>query len=225
MKHTATHTLRFLAATMAATTLLSACKKEPLVIPEPEVRQQTNRYTNDSTGTTLTDSITVVFGEKRWSTLDYTVSIDTLDSPTGLPFEWVTIEAHHPDGRLPKLRLIVLKEVGSNSARLSVADPGVGYTVPGEMYRGAKGGDLYYCDSVELHQPDGTRWPDWRPLELTTTVLDFDNYYHTLTATASGLLFHFGQWLDSVGSGHPIDVAAADTCRISIAFGNLKLNQ
>lgn len=217
-----THKLLLLA--MLAGALAAACKDDPIEIPEPSPQQASHTVIIDTTGLVITDSLTVSFGEKRWATIDYTARIDTVAATDGQRQEWVTVEAHHPDSLLPSLRLLITNQLGAHTSTLGVADPGLGYTLPGEMYRNNTGGDLFYCDSLEIRQPDGTLWSDWRPLELTTTVLNYDAYYRTLTATATALMFHYGQWLDSATTAHPINVADADTCRITITFGNLKIN-
>ncbi|MBQ9417981.1 MAG: hypothetical protein IJU19_05300 [Bacteroidales bacterium] len=217
-----THKLLLLAT--LASTLVAACKDDPIEIPEPSPRQVSHTVIADSAGRVITDSLTISFGSKHWATLDYTARIDTLTSIQGLPQEWLTVEAHHPGGEIPYMKLIMLCEQGTQTATLSITDPGTGYTVPGQMVRGIGGGDLYYCDSLEIKQYDGTIWTDWRPLRLTTTVLEYDSYLRTLTATADAVMFHYAQWLDSTATSHPINVAEADTCSIAITFGRLKAN-
>lgn len=223
MTHSARHLLLAAAVFTTAALLLHACKKEPLDIPDPQPRQESRSYTSDSTDIEITDSITVTFGSRQWRTLSYTSRIDTIATQTGIPIEWATIEARHPQDNFPAFKLIIALTPGTYTSHLGITDPGLGYTVPGQMYREPMGGDIYYSDSTSIRTPDGTILSDWRPLSLTTTTIEYNNYYHTLTATATGLMYHFGQWLDSASADTPINVADADTCSLTLSFGNLKI--
>jgi hypothetical protein len=209
-----------------ASMVFSACKKEeePTPIPEPPAKDSTFDPYNDSTGIEISDSIMVIFGSKKWKTLKYTSYIDSEYTSTQAFTEWVNIVARYPQAPFPYFRLKILKEPGNHTTYMAINNPqGVGHTIPGRLMGDQKGGSLLYYENTELYQPDGTRTSDWWPLDLTTSVLEFDEYSNTLTARVTGHMFHYKQWLDHSVNHDPINVADADTASIIISFGKLNI--
>lgn len=219
-----TKLLSSVAATLAvASMVFSACKKEdPVPEPEPEPDTTYNEY-SDSTGLEISDSIIVIFGETTWKTLDYTSHIDSEYTSTQAFNEWVVLEAHPKNASYPRVKLRFLKEEGNHTTHLSINNPGIGHTIPGRMVGDIKGGDIRYYEHEELYQPDGTRTSDWWPLDITNSVLEYDQYRNTVTARFTGHMFNYKQWIDASINNEPIDVEAADSCSITVTFGRLKI--
>lgn len=214
------------AVLVIASMVFSACKKEePIPEPEPTPEDTIEDPYADSTGIEISDSIMVIFGSNKWKTLKYTAYIDSEYTSTQAFTEWVNIEARYPKAPFPFFRLKILKEVGNHSAQMAIYSPGgdIVHTIPGRLIGDGKCGSLLYYENTELYQPDGTRTSDWWPLDLTTSVLEFDEYANTLTARVTGHMFNYKQWLDNSVNQHPINVADADTASLIISFGKLSI--
>lgn len=211
------------AAIATACMVFIACKKEePIPEPEPEPDTTYNEY-SDSTGLEISDSILVIFGDKRWKTLAYSAYIDSEYTSTQAFNEWVILEAHPKTSHFPRVKLRFLKEEGNHTTNLSINNPGIGHTVPGRLTGDIKGGDIRYYETEEIYQPDGTKTSDWWPLNVTNSVLEYDQYRNTVTARFTGKMFNYKQWLDDAAHNSPINVEDADTASIVVTFGHLKI--
>lgn len=172
---------------------------------------------DDSTGLAITDSITVIFDGKQWKSLTYTAEIQQQQYSI---YRWAVITAHKPGSRFPAFKLRIFLEPGGNHTnQLTINDPGLGYSVPGELTGDSRGGSLVYYENYEVKSPDGTRTGDWWPLELTTSVLKYDNNERMLTARVTARMFYYKDWVDRTVT----NVEDCRTCQMSITFGGLPL--
>lgn len=216
MKH---HALPFIAAAALLTAGIlatSACNKED----EPSEHHYTEY--DDSTGLAITDSITVIFGDQEWKTLTYTVSYEEQEMSS---YRWAVINAHKPGRNYPAFKLHLFLEPGNHSSYLTINDPGLGYTVPGALTGDSKGGALYYFEKGYIYSPDGTYTSDWWPLEITTSVLKYNNQEGELTARVTAKMFEYRTWLDGQNAGENINVSDCAQKTLSVTFGGLKLSK
>lgn len=209
--------LYFIAVAIVCGAMLSltGCSEE-----EPEEHHY-SQY-DDSTGLAITDSITVIFDGKEWKTLTYTVRYEQQELSS---YQWAIIEAHKPGVTFPAFKLNLFLEPGNHSSYLTINDPGLGYTVPGALTGDSKGGALYYFEKKDIYSPDGTRTSDWWPLEMTSSVLDYDKKEGILTARVTATMFDYCTWLERQTAGEAINVADCETRELSVTFGGLKLKR
>ena len=227
----------FLFAVCVVSMVFSACRKEmPEVEPAPPPPPDTtyNRYNDDSAALEVTDSIMVVFYDSvnvmQWKTLSYTSRV-VRDTTTN-HFEWIYIEAHHPDSPYPRIELKILNEPGTHTGNMivsTVATPAGSYTIPQSLGGDEKCGNLFYYsnDSVMsvLHMPDGTVRADWWPLTFTTEVLYYDVREDCLTARCNGRMFNYKDWFVAQTGGNPININDTRMKGVKVSFGNLKINR
>ena len=85
-------------ALVAGSTLFTACKEDPPPPPKPDTHD--TRW-DDSTGIAISDTLVVMFGDERWTTLNYDSYLDESD-PFAL-YRWVDIDAHAPGAAYPRV--------------------------------------------------------------------------------------------------------------------------
>lgn len=229
------------AAVCIASMVFSACRKEMPPVPEiPPVPDTTyDGYNEDTVGLEIGDSISVKFGDERWSTLEYDSHIVT-DS-LGTHLQWIFIEAHYPGEEYPKFSLKILKEQGDHTGRMipstvtTVETPTTQprqFTMPVPSLAGdMKCGSLYYYSSdsaaYALRMTDGLQLGDWWPWELKTSVLScqYNNAGELLlTGRCIARMFDYLDWITCQQSGAPINVEEAEVKPLLISFGALKIS-
>ncbi len=190
--------------------VLSSCKKEEE--PEPDFSDF------DSLGYEINDSITVHFGDQRWTSLEYTSRMEH-DDISG--FDWIYVETHKPGSRYPSIRMKFFRGVGAHTGSMTINDVGLGYTIPGALYGDGQCGYVFYYDSCEVHSPDGTVTSDWWPKDITMEVLRYIDSTDQATAYIHGTAFHYKDWVDSWEGGDVINVEDCETREFTITFGDL----
>lgn len=201
-------------AMVALGSIMSAgCKKE-----EPE----NHNYTDDSLGLEFSDSIIVNFGDVRWATLEYTSHMEHEELQE---IDWIFVEAHKPGVTYPAVKMKFFEGEGAHSAEMTINDPGLGYTVPGELYGDAQCGYALYYEKGQVTSPDGTKTSDWRPLEITMEVMEYIDSSRQATAYIHGTLFNYGSWYNSWIAGNPIDLDSVETKPFSITFADLTVSR
>lgn len=227
----------FLMAVCVVSMVFSACRKEMPEVPElppPPPDTTYNRYNDDSAALEISDSIMVVFYDSvnttQWKTLSYTSRVER--DTTSTYFEWIYIEAHHPNANYPRIELKILNEPGIHTGNMivsTVTTPAGAYTIPQSLGGDEKCGNLFYYsnDSVmtELHMPDGTVRADWWPLTFTTEVLYYDMREGRLTARCNGRMFNYKDWFLAQKQGTPINISDARAKGVKVSFGGLKINR
>ena len=171
---------------------------------------------DDSTGLEITDSITVIFNGEQWKSKTFTAEIV---SQEGSVYKWAYVNAHKPGSRFPAFFLKMYLGKGNHTTYMTFNDPGLGYIVPGALTGDPQGGALYYYEKQELSSPDGTKTSDWWPLEVTTSVLKYDEASSALTARVTATMFDYRSWVEH-------EVQSADSCEtatLSVTFGGLPL--
>ena len=210
MKHKTHLLLLTVAALIAGSSFFTSCGEE-----EPQEHHYTEY--DDSTGLEITDSIIVIFDGKQWKSLTYEATIEQQQFSA---YRWANITAHKPGSKYPAFKLRIFLEPGGNHTNHRiVSDPGVGYTIPGALTGDAQGGALLYYEKGEIKSPDGTRTGDWWPLDLTTSVLKYNNDEKKLTARVTATMFDYRSWVDR----EVTNVEECRTCNLSITFGGLPL--
>ena len=211
MKRKAEIRITALMALLIGCPLMFACGGEE----EPEEHHY-SEY-DDSTGLAVTDSITVIFGDKTWKSLTYSAVITQEQYSV---YRWAEIKANKPGSDFPAFKLKIFLEPGGNhTTQLAVNNPGLGYTVPGALTGDSKGGSLLYYEKGEVRSPDGTRTSDWWPLQITTSVLKYDNKDGKLTARVTARMFNYRSWVDR----EKLNVEDCEQRDLSITFGGLPL--
>lgn len=201
-------------ALVAGSTLFTACKEDPPPPPKPDTHD--DRW-DDSTGIAISDTLVVMFGDERWTTLNYEAVLDESDPMS--PYRWVNITAHAPGATFPKVIIHMVLEEGNHMAHMTVNDPGTGYTVPGRLAGDAMCGYVYYYEKEAVHSPDGTLTSDWWPWEVTLSVLEYKREEELLTARVIAKMFDYASWIDR----EVTLVDSAERRDLIVAFGNLKV--
>ncbi|MBR2959523.1 MAG: hypothetical protein IKC19_07855 [Bacteroidales bacterium] len=171
---------------------------------------------DDSTGLAITDSITVIFNGVQWKTKTFTANIVKQENSV---YKWAYINAHKPGSRFPAIYLKMYLGKGNHTTYMTFNDPGLGYITPGALTGDPQGGALFYYENAELSAPDGTKTSDWWPLEVTTSVLDYNDTTGTLTARVIATMFDYRSWVEH-------EVQSADSCEtasLSVTFGGLSI--
>ncbi len=171
---------------------------------------------DDSTGLAITDSITVIFNGVQWKTKTFTANIVKQENSV---YKWAYINAHKPGSRFPAIYLKMYLGKGNHTTYMTFNDPGLGYITPGALTGDPQGGALFYYENTELSAPDGTKTSDWWPLEVTTSVLDYNDTTGTLTARVIATMFDYRSWVEH-------EVQSADSCEtasLSVTFGGLSI--
>ena len=194
-----------LAAFVFGCLVFSSCKEEE---EEPDFSQY------DSLGYEINDSITVHFGDQRWTTLDYAAHMEH-DDISG--FDWIYVDAKMPNASLPYVRMKFLRGKGSHSATMTINDVGLGYTIPGALYGDPQCGHVFYYERGVVHSPDGTNTSDWWPMEITQEVLSYNDTTKQATAYIHGTLFDYMSWV----SREATNVEDCETREFTITFGDL----
>jgi len=201
-------TLFFIAAAVAALSLVCLVSCEPEEIPQ-------NDYSDyDSLGLDFNDSITVYFGDDRWTTLTYNSYIQH-EELSG--YDWIFIEAHKPGSSYPKIKLKIYEGEGVHEADMSINDVGLGYTIPGALVGDGKCGTIFYYENGEVTSPDGTRTADWWPMHVSMSVLKYVDSSSRVTAYITGTMFDYRSWVDR----EVLDVDSTEQREIKITFGEL----
>lgn len=203
-------------ALVAGSTLFTACKEDPPPPPKPDTHD--TRW-DDSTGIAISDTLVVMFGDQRWTTLNYDSYLDESD-PFAL-YRWVDIDAHAPGAAYPRVKIRMVLDEGNHSAHMTINDPGTGFTVPGRLIGDQQCGYIYYYDSCDVYSPDGTYTSDWWPLEVTMSVLEYIREEERLTGRIIATMFDYKSWLDR----EVLTVDSAETRQLIVSFGNMKVNR
>lgn len=187
---------------------LVSCKKE-------EEKPDFSDY--DSLGYEINDSITVHFGNKRWTTLDYDAHVEH-DDISG--FDWIYVDAKNPDGgNFPFVRMKFFRGTGTHSGTMTINDIGLGYTIPGALYGDPQCGHVFYFEHARVNSPDGTVTSDWWPMEVTMEVLKFDKETNRATAYIHGTLFDYESWVNR----EILNVEDCEVREFTITFGDLNV--
>jgi len=205
-------TIFFIGTAIVALSLLSltSCKKEE--VPE-------NDYSDyDSLDLDFNDSITVYFGDDRWTTLVYDSYVEH-EELSG--FDWIYLEAHKPGFTYPKIKLKMFQGEGIHEADMTVNDAGLGYTVPGALYGDSKCGTIFYYEDGEVSSPDGTRTSDWWPMHVSMSVLKYVDSTSKVTAYITGTMFDYESWVNR----DVLYVDSAEQRELKITFGELPVNR
>ena len=189
--------------------VLASCKKEE------EVKPDFSEF--DSLGYEINDSITVHFGNERWTTLEY-VSRYEHDDVSG--FDWIYLDAHMPGRTYPAIKVKMLRGEGVHSGTMSINNPGLGFTVPGALVGDPQCGNVLYYDSCQVTSPDGTKTSDWWPKDIRMEVLKYVDSTHQVTAYLSGTLFNYKSWVNQEVQ----NVEDAEVREFAITFGDLPLS-
>ncbi len=169
----------------------------------------------DSLGYEINDSITVHFGDQRWTTLNYTAHVEH-DDISG--FDWIYVDAKNPSSsKFPYVRMKFFRGAGTHSATMTINDVGLGYTIPGALYGDSQCGHVFYFDSSEVHTPDGTVTSDWWPMDVTMEVLKFNDTTDVATAYIHGTVFDYASWV----SREVVNVEDCEKREFTITFGDL----
>lgn len=203
-------------ALVTGSTLFTACGDDPPPPPPPDTHD--DRW-DDSTGIAISDTLVVMFGDKRWSTLNYEAYLD--DSNPLSTYRWVDITAHAPGATFPRLTMRMILEEGNHSAYMTINHPtGTSFSVPGRLTGDNQCGYVYYYEDEALHSPDGTLTSDWWPKEVTMSVLEYIREDELITGRVIATMFDYASWLNREVQ----DVDEAETRQLIISFGNLKVN-
>ena len=186
--------------------VLVSCKKEPE--PEPDFSDY------DSLGFEITDSITVHFGDERWTTLEYSAYIEH-EEISG--FDWIYVTARKPGSTYPYINMKFFEGEGVHTGTLAINDPGIGYTIPGELTGDAKCGNVRYFEKCQVTSPDGTKTSDWLPLNIRMQVLKYVDSTHQATAYITGTLYDYKSWVNR----EVTNVEDAEVREFTITFGDL----
>ena len=185
--------------------VLSSCKEEE---EEPDFSEY------DSLGYEINDSITVHFGNQRWTTLDYEARMEHDDISA---FDWIYVTAHFPGASYPYVRMKFFRGAGTHSATMTINDVGLGYTIPGALYGDPQCGHVFYYDRGVVHSPDGTNTSDWWTMEITQEVLRYVDSTKQATAYIHGTLFDYQSWVNR----EVTNVEDCETREFTITFGDL----
>ncbi len=172
----------------------------------------------DSLGYEINDSITVHFGDTRWTTLEYT---SRMEHDELLGYDWIYVETHKPDSRYPAIRMKFFQGEGAHSGVMTINDVGLGYTVPGALYGDAQCGFVFYYENGVVHSPDGTVTSDWWPLNITMEVLRYNDSTRQATAYIHGTVFDYESWANR----EVANVEDCETREFTITFGDLPIAQ
>lgn len=162
----------------------------------------------------ITDSILVNFGDEKWITLDYTARTEH-DSIS--KFDWIYVDAKHPDGKFPRVRMKFFRNQGTFCGTMTIHDIGLGYTVPGALSGDAQCGYVFYYEDGEVRSPDGTVTSDWWPMDITMEVLRYVDSTKEATAYIHGVLFDYESWVKR----EVTNVEDCETREFTITFGDL----
>lgn len=210
MRHTRYLMLTVLAVLLSGSLALTSCQ------PEEDTGPDYSQYM-DSTGLEITDSITVIFDGKRWTTLDFTANFVQEENSI---YQWAYIKAHKPGSTYPAIFLKMYLAEGDHTCYMTFNDPGLGYIIPGALAGDPQGGALYYYNTREVTSPDGTKTSDWWPLMVKTSVKDYNSSTGELTAVVTATMFDYYSWVTR-------DVLSADSCEtreVSVTFGGLSIH-
>lgn len=196
--------------------MLTGCKDDPPPLPEPDTHD--DRW-DDSTGIAISDTLVVMFGEERWSTLTYDAYLD--ESNPLSTYRWVDISAHAPGAAYPCFKAHMLLDEGNHTAHMAVNHPGIGYSVPGRLTGDILCGNVYYYEEHSVHSPDGTYTSDWWPWEVTMSVLEYKREEELLTGRIIATMFDYESWIDREVS----DVDSAEQRQLIISFGNMHVRR
>ncbi len=202
-------------AAMAVVTgclVLAACKEDPPPPPKPDTHD--TRW-DDSTGITISDTLVVMFGDERWTTLAYDAYLDE-SNPLAL-YRWVDINAHAPGSAYPRVKIRMVLDEGNHSAHMTVNNPGTGFTVPGRLTGDPQCGYVYYYENGQVYSPDGTYTSDWWPWEVTMSVLEYIREDEKLTGRIIATMFDYESWLDREVQS----VDSAEQRQLIVSFGNM----
>lgn len=193
------------AAVMLGCMVLAACQPEP----EPEPVHIDNPY-----GYEITDTIIVLFGDERWTTLEYTSRIVHEDLSG---YDWIHIDAHKEGSPYPAFRMKILRGEGIHEGHMSINDPGLGYTVPGAMTGDPQCGSVLYFEDGQVSSPDGTKTSDWWPLDIRMEVLKYIDSTKQVSAYVTGTMFDYESWVKR----EAVNVEDAEVREFTITFGDL----
>ena len=184
-----------------------------------EEEEVNHNYTDTSVGLEFSDSIIVRFGDTRWTTIDYTSSMEHDDVWN---YDWILVETHKPGSTFPAVKMKFFEGEGVHSASMVVYDSPLGYSIPGlEMYGDAQCGYAYYYETGEVSAPDGTRLSDWQAKEVTMEVMKYVDSSRQATAYIHGTLYNYRSWYESWLVGDPIEIDSIETRPFSITFAEL----
>ncbi len=204
--------LFFIASAVVALSLLSLVSCQDDEIPG-------NDYSDyDSLDLDFNDSITVYFGNDRWTTLVYDSYVEH-EELSG--FDWIYLEAHKPGSTYPKIKLKMFQGEGVHEADMTVNDAGLGYTIPGALYGDSKCGTIFYYEDNEVVSPDGTHTSDWWPMHVSMSVLKYVDSTSKVTAYITGTMFDYESWVNREVQY----VDSAEMREIKITFGELPVNR
>lgn len=233
-----------IAALCIASMVFSACRKEMPPVPELPPPPPDTTYDgyndDDTTGIEIKDSIIVMFGNERWSTLDYESHIE--EDSVGTHQEWIFIDAHYPGKTYPMVSIKILKAEGNHTGHMNPTivstmvdpfTPPVQLSMPVPSLAGDMNcGSLYYFSSDSaahaLHMTDGLMLGDWWPWDLTTSVLQCTYNMEgqlLLTGRCLATMFNYLTWISNQQAGTPINVEDAEVKDFKVSFGALKINR
>lgn len=186
---------------------LTSCQPEP----EPEPVHIDNPY-----GYEITDTIIVIFGDERWTTLTYTSYMEH-EELSG--YDWIYINAHKEGSAYPAFKMKILRGEGVHSGHTSINDPGLGYTIPGAMVGDPQCGSVLYYENGQITSPDGTQTSDWWPLDVRMEVLTYNDTTKQVSAYVAGTMFDYKSWV----LREAVNVEDAEVREFTITFGDLPI--
>lgn len=199
-------------ALLAGSAMFGGCEKHrPPII---RMDQHDTRW-DDSTGIAISDTLVVMFGDERWTTLTYDSYLDESDSLA--VYRWVDVSAHAPGKAFPRVKMRILLDEGNHTSHMTVNNPGLGFTVPGRLVGDMLCGNVYYFEDKEIRSPDGTITSDWWPWTITMSVLEYKQEEELLTGRVIATMFDYESWINREVQY----VDSAEMRPLIISFGNM----